>query len=356
MENHNDIFSFNKEEYELLAKKNLCSFPNLEKEGIPKFKPKEIIQYRIELPFSTRLPDRMSYTKYIPNKGAIQWLYHTRVKSELKLNEEALTGYSFYKSFFDIIYIKNGNLELSDENVSIYFDDLIKHLNVVLLSYQAFTKDDDCHRIKKEMLQELVFYRHIVIEDWIEKAFGIFNLHANVPYEKQELTTTENSEVLRHIELYDYNLNPFIFSEEFKHNSSRLLKNGFYRDSVIYSQMCVESFLINIFCGLLSIENKFEESILDDLPFIRLVKKEIHERLGGCWDIKKEGCIVNEWHKSTYEIRNAIVHGGYFPKYQEAVDAHISAYNLIEYVISLVKKAKPPYNQLNRYFIEYPQQ
>lgn len=364
-ESHDNLFYLNQEVYNariLPDLQHLCR--RLSKIEAEPFKAQHFLQFHIELPFSMALPDEHYFGCFKSDeegKSRVLYLYHSREKLEVRPRivanpKDDLPCFPSLVSKVEMIYVFEEEPDIQTrEDISVYFDRLLEYLNTVIIAYQAYTKDIDSHRLTKEMLNTPIAFRLIQLEHWTELSMGMFLVHSNVPFEKPELTARQMEEVLRHIELLDFELNPFISTCELTFRARRAFRDGFYRDAAIYIQSSIESFLAILFRLLLQAEGTLSmDSPLQDIVFIPMVKKEFHSRIGGKWDISNSSTEIGAWYDKTYLLRNRTIHAGYHPSYSETWDALAAATAMQNYVIALIRQAKPPYNALKVYFLDSP--
>ncbi len=130
------------------------------------------------------------------------------------------------------------------------------------------------------------------------------------------------------------------------------MSNGFYEDSVINANIAVESYIRNLYKYFITFENpqKSDEEILNDMPFMTILKKEICNRLGGRWDVTQKETEIGQWYINTYILRNRIVHGTRKINYNQAKKSWQSTNECIKYIKTLVLDKKNKYPTLSEYF------
>ncbi len=82
--------------------------------------------------------------------------------------------------------------------------------------------------------------------------------------------------------------------------------------------------------GCSSIEIRAE--LEGEIPFKSLVTRRLPAKLGGDWDITREGTAVSDYWKKLYLVRNAIIHRGIRPHGGHAEDAQTAYWGLRDHV------------------------
>jgi hypothetical protein len=249
-----------------------------------------------------------------------------------------------YRTKVEMFYVADKFSQKVNRNqLSDIFDRLLDGLNLIITGYQILTKDVGVHRITKEMIQFASVYRIINVNDWYNFKCGLLLLHPNVPSKKTPLSYEKLEKVAWYTNILNQQWNPFMLSEELTLCALRHLQTGAYREAVIYSQMGIETLLKQLFIMFLTSEGKTlteAEETLEETPFMPMVKKEFHSRLGGNWNPKCSNTIIGQWKRDTYRLRNRIVHAGYQPNHKEADQALDSAKKFRVYIVSLIKKPR----------------
>lgn len=243
-------------------------------------------------------------------------------------------------------------LESQEEYHNIYFDSLLEELNNIILSYMIGRKDDDCHYITKEMLPASILVRTTDIAAW-ESGMGVFLLHPHVPVEKEPLSQEELQEMVRIQTVVLNGLNPFVNGEQFAYSARRYYKQGFFLEAVNCAQTNIEILIRTLFEELLRSEGKPDgeiEDTLENTPFMAIIKKQLPNYLGGCWDVEKDTTAAGNWYKSTYALRNKAAHRGRIPTLQQAADAISGAEAFKKFIVGRIKANKKKYPRLNQYF------
>jgi len=193
----------------------------------------------------------------------------------------------------------------------------------------------------------------IIVENWILSHCGPYFLNLNIPTIKKSINSDEIDRILDiSSSIYNQKFH-LLTSSDFMSTASHYANFGLYRESVLYSQMAIESFIRSLFLQFLLLESisieKAEEQLVE-IPFITIVKKELHIRLGGNWDINNYNIPPGCWYNSCYKIRNRIIHSGHRPSIDEAKSSFISASQFIDYIIEQLFNNKRKYPTIIKYF------
>ncbi len=331
---------------------------NFEPVYLRQFKPKSIFQIPVILPFYIPV-NGLNVTLYVDAISAATFTFsavkYSEVGAAAGITPQGAEIVSTSRTRVEMIFVTEDERKWdTDEAPSEIFDFLVQRLNYFMISYLIFTKDTDVYKVSKEMFPGVLIFRKSYPPFWENTKDGILVLHAHVPGSTKE-TLNQDSQ-LRFIQLahaIEQNLNPFILSEELLLNAERKLKNGFYRDAVIDSQSAIEVFLSTLFIQLLIAEGKPQgaaEAELEGLPFISMVKKQFHGRIGGQWDFSSSTSLpVSRWYHDLYLLRNKVVHAGVQPPKPIATRAIASAKELEKYIMSLIKAKRSQYPNFERF-------
>lgn len=342
----NECFKMNKEIYE--------------KYYLPYYEgnPKKLIQFCIILPYYFPIEDNKAIT-LSKEDYYLSFSFEKKYKDESYLyNISPEDDYNVKKAIskIEMTYVENNDIDRNlKEYISDCFDELLKSLNDILLAYKIRNKDKQIYMIRKEMLATVIIYRIVDVKKWINEKECIFLINTNMPYDENILKEKELSDLMRHCNIVMNELNPFINTVDYLINANRLLSNGFYEDSVINANIAVESYIRNLYKYFITFENPQKsdeeiEEILNDMPFMTILKKEICNRLGGRWDVTQKETEIGQWYINTYILRNRIVHGTRKINYNQAKKSWQSANECIKYIKTLVLDKKNKYPTLSEYF------
>lgn len=132
---------------------------------------------------------------------------------------------------------------------------------------------------------------------------------------------------------------PYVTTALWRSRAKRALQyDGDAADAIISFQIAAESLLFDTYRMLLVDERLSEAALADelakDLPFKSLLVKVLPSRVGGQWDITKQGSVVAQYWEKVYLVRNAIVHAGFQPHLGQAEDAEAAYRGLREHLES----------------------
>ncbi|WP_343003302.1 hypothetical protein [Clostridium sp. 2218st1_F5_2218SCRN_220325] len=320
-----------------------------------KINEKKLLQFLIRLPYYIPIQDGNSISVHEENKAIDIFLFNS-----IKINQPIFTSRSeedtiYYDKKYTIVemaYISEKELSSDEKELNIIFDKLINKLNEIILSISIKMKYEYIYRINIEMLEICTLYRYIDLINKKEIDLGIFMLNHNIEVYDEIISLEKTKEILQfyHNAVFTGE-NPFVTSEELMLGATRQRKLGFSKESIMLAQSSVESFLRTLYKEFLIIEENNEREIedkIDNTPFISIVKKEMHSRLGGNWNINAYGDVGN-WYRDTYELRNKVSHGGYTPSLEEARLAVQRAKQLRIYVLGLLKNKGDKYSHIVKY-------
>jgi len=248
--------------------------------------------------------------------------------------------------------------EADNENeLDIYtdlFDSSLEFLNKIITSYMLMSKDSSCHYLTKEMLQSIITISKIDINKWKSEK-SIFMLHPHMPYNQDLIRSDETPELLRYVNIITDNLNPFASGERHNLFAERYFKDGYYHEAVIYAQISVEVFIRQVYIELLKeadeMTNEEAINVLEKTSFISIVKRKLHNYLGGNWDIKDDNTTVAKWYKKTYTLRNHSIHVGRIPSFKETDMAIEAAINFRFFILKRIEDNQSKYPKLAEYFL-----
>lgn len=319
--------------------------------------PKMLLQFAVILPFHIPVPDDTCLTLAFDDHSLCT--YHL---SSVNYNQAIADGIiseepieiPMRKSRVEMVFTSDSPIKLDSkgDQLSYYFDVLLDGLNTLIESYIVIRKDVDAHLITKEMFEFACTYRLIDVVPWHEVEMGLFLLHMDAPYKREEFGEQDLNEWVQYVEVISNSENPFVIALEMSLAARRQFKNGFYREAVFIAQTAIECFLGMLHGHILVQEGKSiieAESLREDTAFITLVKREFQHRLGGKWDISNTKSAIGGWYNATYTLRNRVAHAGYHPSFEETNDALDKANSFVAYIVLLVKAKRKRYPDVWKY-------
>jgi hypothetical protein len=336
---------------------------NFEEDFLPVYQkiglsPNYLMQFPIILPFHIPLVSGTCFTMQLEDGNACTFLF-----SDIETTDSISAGVirreplkvPIKKSYVEMTFVVEDDIELKQEQLTYIFETLLSKLNCFLLSYKIHKKDMDAHRLTKEMLEFGCLYRLVKIEDW-STTEGLFLSHMRVPVIKDELNKEDHDQILWYAYVIDRELNPFTISEELMLRARQYLWKGFYRESILFAQTSVETFLKTLFILLLKQEEKEDkeiEEIVENIAFMKIIKSELPSRLGGNWNIEIVTESVGQWYHYCYKLRNRISHAGYNPSVGEVNDCLHFAQDMRKFVLELIQSRRRKYADI-LVFLETP--
>lgn len=309
-----------------------------------------LLEFEITLPFYIPFADNGLFC-FSKKEYILHFLYKQIEEKKTIYGHKNLPLENHYtKVTIGISY--NSNIFKNQDINNIFFDIALKELNNQITAYTIYTKDESCYYLTKEMLFPSLILNIVDLKkEHCEKQ--LFNLHTNLSSEKKKLISEDLNNITRLHFIYSENLNPLIRSQIYVLKARRNKREGFYDDAVISIQIYIEIIIRLVYKEVLISLNKSTqeiEDILEKTSFINLVTRELQKYLGGSWDRTKEGTKINSWYINTYNIRNKIVHTGYYPNFNEVTLAIDSAMEFSDFIFNQIRKNKTKYPKLNSYF------
>ncbi|MBU3136405.1 hypothetical protein KPL39_08990 [Clostridium gasigenes] len=320
------------------------------------FMGENLVQFLIRLPIYIPIVENSSITIKFDEKSAVSFLFYSiKFKKPFFTSATDIDTMNCEEKYtvVEMAYITEHYFEISDIELNKVFDKLINKLNEVILAIMIKTRNHNLYKINIEMLESKIIYRCIDLDRGCEITSGIFILNDNSLIEEKMIDQEKIRDILWFSEnVVSKNINPFITSEELMLASLRERDIGFNKEAIMLAQSSVESFLRTLYKCFLKDEGKKEEEIniiIENKPFISIVKTEISTRIGGKWNIKSYG-VVGNWYRDTYIVRNKVSHGGLSPSLSETRLAIQRANELRIYVIQLLKSKSNIYQNIIIYF------
>ena len=245
-------------------------------------------------------------------------------------------------------YKKEGvELTLSNEH-SYFFDKSLDHLNAIIIAYSIHFQDEYVYQITKFDLPPFCGYELINTIDWSVESI-LFALHSKIDVEIEEITPKQCNALhsfSNHIITNEY---MFLLPEKYLLLARNRLNKGLFSEAVTFAQTAVEVKIKRLFYYFLETEGLNENEIseaMENTSFMSMIKKEMSKRLGGVWDVTKEGSEIRNWYDRCYLLRNRVVHIGYNPELNEVEQALNEAKTFLFYIVQLIEKKKKTYPEL----------
>lgn len=310
----------------------------------------KIIQTKVELPFE--LPFKEGYCIVSPfpessNFWSFLYFSNIDIKEESPLNHFDSIRY-LRRTVVNLCVISElQELDIEEKLIG-FFDASLLHLNSIISSYAIHFQDETTYELTKFDLKPICQYEIIDVSTW-ESRVSLLVLHDNVEFVKSELDKYELSKLSRFSNYLNTNDYIFLMTEKYFLMAKNKFSKGHFSEAVIFSQIAIEVKLKRMFYYFLEKENLAEKDIndiMESTPFISIVKKEMSKRLGGVWDISKEGSEVYDWYVKCYSLRNQTIHIGYSVNEFESKEAIRSAMEFALYIAKLIRAKKKHYPEL----------
>lgn len=326
---------------------------------------KFILQTKIELPFHIPVPDGYGIiSNFDDRKEYWSFLFFSSQNIEKNIvifNESILLKTKRTEINLCVVgpefkfdsYKKEGvDITLSDEH-SYFFDKSLDHLNAIIMAYSIHFQDEYVYQITKFDLPPFCGYELINTDDWSVKSI-LFALHSKIDVELKEITMEQCNALQSFSNHIIGNEYMFLLPEKYFLLAKNRLNKGLFSEAVIFAQTALEVKIKRLFYYFLEKEGLDENDIIEAMentPFMSMIKKEMSKRLGGVWDITKEGSEIKNWYDRCYSLRNRVVHIGYNPMLDETEQALYDAKKFAFYIIELITNKKKAYPELYKNII-----
>lgn len=309
--------------------------PRFESEVRPHltFAPTALAQFATVLPFNMAIAPAFSLLTSLDEESAAHLLI-TRVPVSLRFPAGAVVSGKIdlpeTRTKLELTYISEYEVYLSEQSefqdehlafLNFALSACIETANQIILAYQLITGDDRPRRLSLEALESLSFARIVPLPEWDNLLTGIY-VHRKDPIlppaDLDEKTTDQLSDLFLQVAVEP---NAIFIAEEIALAASQHLRYGRWAESVIYSQVSVETMLRALIGSLIDEETADKKEDEEDEPFQSLkalVRGEFHHRLGGDWNLDNQNGPVGRWWQQTYMLRNRIAHTGHIPSAEAA--------------------------------------
>ena len=206
---------------------------------------------------------------------------------------------------------------------------LMRRLNSYIYGYRLLFEDCKTYSISPAQF----FYAHTQVRalpGWELKISGPLVLNANAfNYERILFNVSDrHANVIESLGMHiDQTKGAFVSSSQFFADARRYLYRGYPREAVVFLGMSSESLLNGLFRHLRKADGKSDAEVeldFEEIPFMTRIKKYLSHGLGGDWNLNNNTSRVALWKKHVYDLRNRVIHGGYFPEDHEATLAFVT--------------------------------
>lgn|GEM_PF-5120907 len=221
--------------------------------------------------------------------------------------------------------------ELSALVMSRSFDQGLNALNRILAEYAIETMDWTVREVAKEDLPAIALVSFKDLEaPWYAHQF--LRLHDLDGLVKEPLPEELRRRVAQRAAIVTSEGDIRAFHRH-RTRADRSPDQGRYAETVIEASMAIEAYVVWI------LNKRAEESgeparagdLLERHGLRRVLSQQMHEWLGGHWDITRPGTPLNQWYADLHELRNRCVHAGYRPNHREARAAILAGKALTDY-------------------------
>ncbi|WP_231934717.1 hypothetical protein [Micromonospora viridifaciens] len=170
------------------------------------------------------------------------------------------------------------------------------------------------------------------------------NLSRALPTDKREpIQEREQCEQLgRFVELLRSDRVFSRYPDFVREADTALRYQGEYRVAVVLAATAAEVLLDDLLMHMLWEEAYRPEAAAPvfERGLATRVRTQYHTRLGGSWDVQREG-PVQQWGRKLAALRHRVVHAGYSPTEREAAEAREALFSLEGFLIRLITQQQP---------------
>ncbi|WP_026966581.1 hypothetical protein [Algoriphagus terrigena] len=321
---------------------------------------KFLFQTKIELPFQIPVPDGYCVISDFDNRSeywSILYFTSRNIENQVRIFDKSVplntkktevtlcvVGSEFKFDSFE----KDGVERILSDEHTYFFDKSLDHLNAVILAYSVHFQDEYVYQITKFDLPPFCGYELINTTEWSVESI-LFVLHNNIDVNLNEITLKQCDALQNFSNHIISNEYMFLLPEKYLLLAKNKLNKGLYSEAVTFAQTAIEVKIKRLFYYFLNVEGLYEDEIIEvmeNTTFMSMIKKELSKRLGGIWDITKEGSEIGNWYEKCYSLRNRVVHVGFIPELYETEQALKYAKIFAFYIIQLIEKKKKTYPEL----------
>ncbi|MDO5517946.1 MAG: hypothetical protein Q4F66_10345 [Clostridium sp.] len=320
------------------------------------FEAKSLVQFSVKLPIYLPFRDGSITSRIIDKKSSVAIALFRERDGEEKLissNMDNIPTIKKIHTVVEMIYVTTDKNVTNKNRLNKILDQCIEKLNEFIVAVMVKTKNNTLHRVNTRALEPICFSRSLNLCN-IEKGFNdsAFIFGHNAYHEEELLSDADFSQLVSFTNnVVSKNLNPFVNSDELMISAFRNKNNGLLKEAVTLAQTSVESFFRNLYRCLLIKESVSKEEIEKKLkmPFMRMMKEEFTERLGGKWNVNEYGPMRN-WYEESYQLRNSIIHAGTTPTVEQTERALRKSEEFMSFALQRLKQ-NPELREYMNYYI-----
>lgn len=313
--------------------------------------------FALPLPFQLPLKDSTCFWRVFPNLSTAFLFEKYETESHDGTFPEKSISYGEMRTRVEMAVILPDTptirsitdiAKLTDDSYTFLYSHavhLIQRLNNYVYAYRLLCEDCKTYSISVEQFF-LVYTQIHALPGWDVQLSGPLVVSANSS-NYQNIITNLPEQYTRAIEFLGRHLDrsggEFVAASQFFADARRYLYRGYFREAAVFMGMSSEAFLNGIFRHVRKADGKSDAEIeteFEEVPFMTRLKKHISHALGGDWDLTKGTSQVAEWKKQVYDLRNRVVHGGYFPAPQETAAAFMTIVSFSEFLRQRIEANK----------------
>ncbi|MGZ5601477.1 MAG: hypothetical protein ACXWFX_12885 [Methylobacter sp.] len=323
------------------------------------FQPKSLLHFIFTLPFQLPFKDKTEFCLIYANH-AIFFFFDKFEENTIEPIFESSSGLNIPRLR---TRIESAIVSCADFS-KFEYNDLYNHLvhtlnklNGFINAYRITFEDWKTRPVTSRNLHAAIWYETRRLPDWLEIKNGPILVNQNY----DAITTNLTNELIEFVHNFGGYLinsdNDFQYPHLHFADARTYLLNGFYKESIISAQTAVETKIRLIYRFSLREQGKTQDEIneiVENIPFIKMVKTKMPEILGGNWDFEDKSKPVGKWHSILYSRRNRALHCIYLPYDHEASECFVVAYEMLNYLNHLIKEKSKKLDYLYKYTKELP--
>jgi hypothetical protein len=226
------------------------------------------------------------------------------------------------------------DLRAGEKGLSDAFEVCLGKLSDVVEAYRI-ESHHPVRRITRQRLPFLTLYRTRTLEDPIKWDEGpsVMLLHMNVPYVPDELSADRIQNVALHLSISLQGHPLMLSSVHATQAQVALEREGDYAEALVQTQIAGEILLDGILTLTLWEEGTTPEdgAALFEEGLRKRIRTHYASRLGGDWN-PATSAPLSDWLSKVAYVRGRVVHAGYRPSLDEAVEARRAGEGLLDFI------------------------
>jgi hypothetical protein len=236
-------------------------------------------------------------------------------------------GHENYETVIEAVTqgARSGDDDSSRPIVTVCFDRALTAMNEVIEALAGATGDRDLAPVPRERLSPFALVASRPVDETafdLGPALYLLSWNVDAPRAPLDEETLSRATVFLSAARQGQ---PFLTYLRLARRASAALNAGDYIGAVLMAAASGEVLLNTVLRGLM-----IEEGDLADIAglfndpragFVSRLRSQYASRLGGRWDHEEPGTALGHWEQSARRIRHRVIHTGYPPTMDEAVEA-----------------------------------